>query len=36
MVALNHSFCRLLSINTILWPEMAICLSKSDLRVTEE
>ena len=36
MVALNHSFCRLLSINMSLWPEMAICHSKSDPRVTEE
>ena len=35
-LSLDHSFYRLLSINMILSAEMALCHSKSDLRVTEE
>jgi len=36
MATLNHSFCWLLTLNMVLWPELALCHSKSDPRVTEE
>ena len=35
-LSLNHSFCRLLTMNMILWPKLALCHFKSDPRVTEE